>query len=239
MYYFVTFNTGYIVLRQQNFSQNFTRKFPENFGTKVWIFESRKLSQNFESLNLFEKVLKVWTSKLSQNLPNVSLKVCQNCGKTSWAQNFKKTTTLGTYPYWSMTITFVKSVDHYGEGGGAIPRCFIIIIDGWAIFRTRKHILTGYIRTGQLIRQNLDDWHKSLSCSEMATKQAYVCTLLYVISWKLTYPTKNNCSLLSLYHFSSLLPSTRVRSGNFRTGKKKKNRKINQLIPTRHLSDHG
>jgi len=33
----------YLVLRQGNVRQNFTRKFPETFGTKVWIF-LRKLS---------------------------------------------------------------------------------------------------------------------------------------------------------------------------------------------------
>jgi len=45
---FLTSLESLVVLRQGNFSQNFTRKFPETFGTKVWIF-LRKLSLKISS----------------------------------------------------------------------------------------------------------------------------------------------------------------------------------------------
>jgi len=37
----------YIVLRQQNFRQNFTQKFPENFGTKVCNFVTKLSRESF------------------------------------------------------------------------------------------------------------------------------------------------------------------------------------------------
>jgi len=68
-------NWGYIglhlVLRQRNFHQNFMRKFPETFGTKVWIF----LTQLFHES--FIKIWGVWWRGW-RNFSKICRKFCQN-----------------------------------------------------------------------------------------------------------------------------------------------------------------
>jgi len=54
-YIYVEFHLQ-LVLRQQNFRQNFTRKFPETFGTKVWIFLTKLNSESF--LKISPKILR-------------------------------------------------------------------------------------------------------------------------------------------------------------------------------------
>jgi len=39
------------VLRQRNFRQNFSRKFPENFTTKVWIFLTKFSRESFVKIS--------------------------------------------------------------------------------------------------------------------------------------------------------------------------------------------
>jgi len=40
-----------LVLRQRNFRQNFTRKFPGTFGTKVWIFLTKLSRESFVKIS--------------------------------------------------------------------------------------------------------------------------------------------------------------------------------------------